>query len=152
VSRVALQTGARAGTVALADGYRTASGLKLGLIGRARPTKLSYTPAVFVDTVVENTDAFTTNESQRTVRVGLRCVWGAYDAGPTVDARDKFVDGFYAYVMDHANGAFGANTGAVAWIGTADDEDWTPGWMKPEDQPLQPMFSTLITLEGFAST
>jgi hypothetical protein len=151
MSRVDLQTGARSGTVTLADGYRTASSTKMGLVGRARPAKLSYTPAAFVDSVSENTDAFTQRESQRTVRVGFRLVWGIYDAGQTVDQRDRFVDGFYGYVMDNGDHAFGANT-ICSWVSVSDDENWTPDWMKPEDTPTQPMFSTLITLEGFAST
>jgi hypothetical protein len=106
---------------------------------------------VFIDTVAESADDFTVQESQRTVRVGIRAVWGVYDAGPTVDARDKFVDGFYGYVMDNGAHAFGANT-TLSWIGVSDDEAWVPGWLAPEQRPLQPMFSTLITLEGFAST
>jgi len=151
VSRIALQTGARAGTVTLADGYRTSVSLKAGLVGPARPAKLAYLPAIFVDSVTENADAFTVKESQRTVRVGLRIVWGIYDAGETVAQRDRFVDGFYAYVMDNGDHAFGANT-TCSWISTTDDENWTPDWLDKPDQALQPMFSTLITLEGFAST
>jgi hypothetical protein len=147
--RLAFETSCRAGAVTLVDGYRTAASLKLGVVGRARPAKLSYTPAVFVDSVAENTDAFTTKESQRTVRVGLRAVWGIYDAGQTVDQRDRFVDGFYAYVMDNGDHAFGANS-TCSWISVADDESWVPEWIT--DHPVQPMFSTLITLEGFAST
>jgi hypothetical protein len=146
VSRVAIQTEARAGVVALVGAYRDASGLKLGQVYRARPTQIKP-PSVFVDSVQERTDDFTPNESQRTVRVGVRCVWGVYDAGSTVDQRDRFVDGFYGYFMDHGNDAFGPNTTA-SWLGTSDDEDWTPGWI----ESAQPMFSTLITLEGFAST
>lgn len=150
MSRVDVQTEARAGTVALVDGYRTASGLKLGQLYRARPAQIK-TPSVFVDSVSENTDDFTQKESQRTVRVGLRAVWGVYDAGPTVDARDKFVDGFYGYVMDNGDHAFGANT-VLSWVAVSDDEAWVPAWLNPEARPTQPMFSTLITLEGFAST
>jgi hypothetical protein len=150
VSRIAFETECRTGAVSLAEGYRTASGLKVGLIGRARPSKLT-TPAIFVDTISESTDAFTVREAQRTVRVGLRAVWGVYDAGDTVDQRDRFVDGLYAYVMDNGDHAFGANT-TCEWVGVADDENWTPDWLPEAQQPSDPMFSTLITLEGFAST
>ncbi len=150
MSRVDLQTGARAACVSLVEGYRTATGLKLGQLYRARPVKIT-TPSVFIDTVTEDTSAFTQRESQRTIRVGIRCVWGVYDAGPTVDARDKFVDGFYGYVMDNGDHAFGANT-TCSWVSVADDENWVPSWLVQEERSLQPMFSTLITLEGFAST
>jgi hypothetical protein len=150
VSRVAIQTEGRAGAFALLDAYRSAAGLKLGQLYRARPVKLA-TPSVFIDTVSESADDFGPDESQRTVRVGIRCVWGIYDAGPTVDARDRFVDGFYAYFMDNGKAVFGPNT-TSSWVGTADDENWTPSWLPIEQQPSDPMFSTLITLEGFAST
>ena len=53
--------------------------------------------------------------------------------------------------MDNGDHAFGPNT-TVSWVGVSDDENWTPSWIPPEQQPLDPMFSTLITLEGFAST
>jgi hypothetical protein len=148
VSRIAFETSCRAGAVTLVDGYRHASGVKLGQLYRARPAQLK-TPSIFVDSVGESTDAFTVRESQRTVRVGLRAVWGIYDAGETVDQRDRFVDGLYAYVMDNGDHAFGANT-TCDWVSVADDENWTPEWIT--DVPVQPMFSTLITLEGFAST
>jgi len=150
VSRIAFETACRAGAVSLVDGYRTASSLKTGLVGRARPTKLT-TPAIFVDSVAESTTDFTQKESQRTVRVGIRAVWGVYDAGQTVDQRDRFVDGLYAYVMDNGDHAFGANT-TCSWVAVTDDEVWTPDWLAADQQPEQPMYSTLITLEGFAST
>jgi hypothetical protein len=147
VSRIAFETEARAGAVALVDAYRTSSGLKLGQLYRARPAQIK-TPSVFVDSVSENADAFTREESQRTVRVGLRAVWGIYDAGETVDQRDRFVDGLYAYVMDYGFHAFGANT-TCAWVAVSDNENWTPDWLP---DTAQPMFSTLITLEGLATT
>jgi hypothetical protein len=150
VSRIDFETSCRAGAIALVDGYRTTASLKLGQLYRARPTKITP-PSVFVDSVAESTDAFTNRESQRTVRVGLRAVWGVYDAGGTVDQRDRFVDGFYGYVMDNGQHAFGANT-TCSWIGVTDNENWTAEWLQAESQSLQPMFATLITLEGFAST
>jgi hypothetical protein len=149
VSRIAFETTCRAGAVALVDGYRTAASLKLGLVSRARPARLT-TPCVFIDSIAESTDTFTVLEAQRTVRVGIRVVWGVYDAGQTVDQRDKFVDGLYGHVMDNPD-ALGANT-TCSWVSVADDETWTPDWLDKPDQALQPMYSTLITLEGFAST
>lgn len=150
MTRVAIQTEGRAGIFTLVTGYCAASGTKLGQVYRARPTRLT-TPSAWIESVGESTDDFTPRESQRTVRIGLRVVWGVYDAGPTVDARDKFVDGFYGYVMDNGDHSFGPNT-ILSWVGTNDDENWTPSWLPQDQQPVQPMFSTLITLEGFAST
>jgi hypothetical protein len=149
VSRIAFETTCRAGAVALINGYRTAAGVKLGQVYRARPARLTP-PAAYIESVAESTDTFTVLEAQRTVRVGIRLVWGEYDAGPTVDTRDKFVDGFYGHVMDNPD-ALGANT-TCSWVSVADDETWTPDWLDKADQALQPMYSTLITLEGFAST
>lgn len=146
MSRIALQAAVRAGAMTLVNGYRTSSGLDLGQVYRARPAQIK-TPSVFVDSVSENADSFTTPEYQRVVRVGLRAVWGVYDAGATVDQRDAFVDGFYAWVADHPR-AFDGNADCI-WIGTFDDENWTPDWI-PNDQSAY--FSTLVTLEGRAAT
>lgn len=130
----------------LVEGYRTAASLDLGQIYRARPMQIKA-PSVFIDSVSEDADAFTVEESQRVVRIELRIVWGVYDAGQSVDQRDRFVDGFYGHVMDNYH-AFGANA-ECNWIGTSDDEDWSPDWI-PTDQSAY--FSTLVTLEGKAST
>jgi hypothetical protein len=149
MSRIAFETTCRAGAVALVTDYRTASGANIAQVYRARPAQLK-TPSAYIESVAESTDAFTVLEAQRTVRVGIRLVWGVYDSGPTVDARDKFVDGFYGHVMDNPD-ALGANT-TCSWVSVADDETWTPDWLDKPDQALQSMYSTLITLEGFAST
>ncbi len=146
MARLALQTAARAGTVTLVDGYRTAAGLELGQLYRARPLQIK-SPSVWIDSLVENTDAFTVEESQRVVRVTLRVVWRVYDTGDAVDQRDRFVDGFYAHVMDNYH-AFGANA-ECNWIAVSDDPDWTPEWI-PGD--TESKFLTEITLEGRAST
>jgi hypothetical protein len=146
VSRVDLQTAVRAGAVTLVNGYRASESLTLGQVYRSRPTGIKA-PSVFVDSVSESTEAFTREESQRSVLVGIRVVWGVYDSGSTVDQRDRFVDGFYAWVMDHYH-VFGSNT-ECNWIGTSDDEVWSPEWI-PTDQSVY--FSTLVTLEGRAST
>lgn len=146
MSRLALQTAVRAGAVALVDGYRQASGVKLGLAHRARPSKITP-PAAFVDSMGEDTTQFTAEEAQRVVRVGIRLVWGQYNSGTAVDQRDAFVDGFYGHVMDNPH-AFGGNA-ECDWLGTADDEQWSPSWI-PEDESSY--FSTLVTLEGRAST
>jgi hypothetical protein len=146
VTRIALQTAVRAGAVTLADGYRVSASLSLGQVYRARPAQIKA-PSLFVDSVTERADSFTTAEYQRVVRVGIRVVWGVYDSGQTVDQRDRFVDGFYAWVADRPR-AFDGNADCV-WIGTDDDEDWSPGWI-PEDESKY--FSTLVTLEGRAGT
>ena len=146
MARLPLQTNARAGTIALVNGYRTAAGLELGQVYRARP-KLLKPPTVYIDRVSESSDSFTREESQRTVTVALRVVWGAYDAGDSVDQRDRFVDGFYAYFADNGADAFGANA-VIYWRTVNDNPDWTPEWL----EDAGPYFMTEITLEGFAST
>ena len=146
MARLPLQTNARAGTIALVNGYRAASSVALGQLYRARP-KVLKPPSIYIDRITEGTDAFTREESQRTVTVALRVVWGAYDAGDSVDQRDRFVDGFYAYFADNGADAFGANA-VIYWRTVADTPDWTPEWL-PDAGPY---FMTEITLEGFAST
>jgi hypothetical protein len=146
MARLPLQTAARAGTETLVDGYRTATSLKLGQLYRARPPQIKA-PSVWIDSIVENTDAFTREESQRVVRVTLRVVWAKYDTGQAVDQRDRFVDGFYAYVMDNYH-AYGANA-ECNWVGATDDPDWSPDWIPDDDNSY---FLTEITLEGRAST
>ena len=146
MARLPLQTNARAGTIALVNGYRTASGLALGQVYRARP-KLLKPPTVYIDRISEGTDSFTREESQRTVTVALRVVWGEYNAGDSVDQRDRFVDGFYGYFMDNGDDAFGANA-VIYWRTVSDNPDWTPEWLAD----VGPYFMTEITLEGFAAT
>lgn len=144
--RLALQTAVRVGAVALLTGYRDAAPVRLSQIYRARPAQIKA-PSAFVDSITEDAESFTREESQRVVRVGIRFVWGQYDAGTAVDQRDGFVDGFYAYVMDN-NHVFGGNT-ECEWIGTGDDEQWSPPWIEDDKNVY---FSTLVTLEGRAST
>ena len=146
MARLPLQTNARAGTIALVNGYRDASGLVLGQVYRARP-KVLKVPSVYIDRISEGADSFTREESQRTVTVALRVVWGAYDAGDSVDQRDRFVDGFYGYFMDNGEDAFGANA-VIYWRTVADTPDWAPEF----GADAGPYFMTEITLEGFAST
>jgi len=146
MARWPLQTKARAGTVKLVDDYRTAASLDLGQLYRARPKQIKA-PSIWIDSIVENTDAFTVEESQRLVRVTLRNVWRKYDTGDAVDQRDRYVDGFYGHVTDNYH-AFGPNT-LVSWIGVTDDPDWTPDWIPGDTESY---FLTEITLEGTAST
>src|SRR3972149_12171914 len=97
MTRLALQTAVRAGAVTLVNDYRASAGLSLEQVSRARPAQIK-TPSVFVDSVTESADSFTTREYQRAVRVGIRVVWGVYDSGSSVGQRGAFVDGFYAWV------------------------------------------------------
>lgn len=146
VSRIALQTAVRAGAVKLVDDYRAAAGLKLGSVYRARQSKITA-PCAFVESISEVADSFVDREYQRAVEVGIRIVWGVYDSGETVDQRDRFVDGFFVYVAEHRN-AFDGNADCI-YRGSSDDPDWSPSWI-PNDQSVY--FSTLVTLEGRAST
>jgi hypothetical protein len=146
MARLPLQANARAGAIALVDGYRTAANLELGQLYRARPKGSPKLPCVFIDRITEGADSFTREESQRTVLVALRIVWGVYDTGDAVDQRDRFVDGFYGHVMDNPH-AFGANA-LVYWRAVTDNPEWTPEWLDQSES----YFMTEITLEGFAST
>lgn len=146
MARLALQTAARAGTIALVSGYRTSASLALGQLYRARPRQIKV-PCVYIDAIPEDAESFTREESQRTVRVRLRVLWGlSVDAGEAVDQRDRFVDGFYAWVMDN-RGAFDPNS-MVSWISVSDDPDFTPEWITGSES----YYMTEIVLEGFAST
>ncbi len=146
MARLAIQTEARAGTITLVRGYATAASLSLGQLYRARPRQIAA-PSAYIDRITEDADSFTREESQRVVRVGLRVLWGlSVDAGEAVDQRDRFVDGFYAYVMDHRD-AFGANA-MVTWVSVSDDPDFTPEWVTGSES----YFMTEIVLEGFAAT
>lgn len=146
MARLALQTAARAGTVALLQGYRTAASLETGQLYRARPKQIKA-PSFYIDRITEDADAFTREESQRVVRVALRALWGSsLDSGEAADQRDRFVDGFYAHVMDNYH-AFGANA-ECNWIGVTDDPDFAPEWIDGSES----YYMTEITLEGRAAT
>lgn len=146
MSRVALQTGARAGAVTLLSGYAASVGIKLQIY-RARVGQFSP-PTAYVESLTEGTDDFSKDESQRSVSVLIRVVWGVFDSGDAVDQRDRFVDGFYAYVADNGAHAFGPNT-TCSWRSVSDDPDFTADWIEGDTRPK---FATAITLEGFAST
>jgi hypothetical protein len=147
VSRLPLQTNARAGTVALVEAYRQSASLTLGQLYRARPAGSPKVPSIYIDRITEGADSFSAEESQRVVVVALRCVWGVYNTGDAVDQRDRFVDGLYGYLMDSGKDAFGANA-VIYWRTVTDNPDWTPEWLPESD----PYYMTEITLEGHAST
>ncbi len=147
MARLPLQTNARAGTIALVNAYRTATSLKLGRVLRSRPIKGVLLPDAYIDRITEGADNFTREESQRTVTVALRIIWGRYSAGDEVDQRDRFVDGFYAYVMDNGKDSFGANA-TLSWRTVTDTPDFQPEWVDAPDV----YYMTEITLEGFAAT
>lgn len=140
MTRIALQSSARSGTVALLTAYCAAAGLR-AQIYRARP-KQTKPPTFYIESITEVLTPFTAEERQRTARVTVRALWGRTDDGDAVDQRDAFVDGFLDYVADHFH-AFGANTDVNA-VAVADSPDF--------NFEGESMFSTAVALEGFAST
>jgi len=146
VTRIAFQTAMRAAAVQLLTDY--AASVSLGLqVYRARPASI-YPPSAFVEGLNETLIDFTSSTRQRVPTVLARIVWGDFDSGTAVDQRDAFVDGFLDWVQDRYHAA-GANT-LIAGVRVSDDPTWVPDWMKPENQRVY--YSTLIALEGFATT
>ena len=151
MSRLALQTSARAGSVALVEGYRTASSVKLGQLYRARPTQIK-TPSVFIDTVAESADDFTDEgiAAHRPGRHPGRV--GHLRRGP-----DRGSAGMRSWTASTPTSWTTASTPSARTrpcrgYRSADDENWVPAWLPTDTRSIQPMFSTLIVLEGFAST
>ncbi len=146
MTRIAVQTAARAGAQKLLDDYAASAGLALSTY-RARPAQL-HPPQAWIESIGEVLVPFTREERQRTARVTVRIVWGLYDSGAAVDQRDAFIDGFLDWVCDHDD-EFGPNTDVNA-VAVADDPAFSAsGWIPNDDNTY---FSSEITLEGFAAT
>lgn len=140
MTRIALQTAARMGAMALLTDYCTSVNLR-AQIYRARPRQ-AKPPTFYIEAITEVLTPFTLEERQRVARVRVRALWGRFDDGEAVDQRDAFVDGFLDWVADNFH-AFGANTDVNA-VAVGDDPDFAF-----EGESL---FSTAIDVEGFAAT
>ncbi len=139
-TRIAFQAASRAGAMQLITDYCASVGLESQRYP-ARPKQVKP-PTFYVESITEVLTPFTIGDRQRSTRVTIRAIWGRFDDGNTVIARDKFVDGFLDWVADNYH-AFGANTDVNA-VAVADSPEF--------DFDGETLFSTAIALEGFAST
>lgn len=140
MSRIAVQTVVRTGTVKLLTDFRASLGSQLQIY-RARPRQLKP-PTAYVEGITETLADITIEERQRNPRVSIRCVWGRFDDGDAVDQRDAFVDAFLDFVVDRPH-AFGPNTICSA-VAVAD----APAF----DFEGESYLSSVIVLEGMAAT
>ncbi len=140
-TRIAFQSASRAGAMQLITDYCASVSLESQRY-LARPKQLKP-PTFYVESISEVLTPFTLADRQRSTRVTIRAIWGRFDDGIAVVARDKFVDGFLDWVADNYH-AFGPNTDVNA-VAVADSPEFNFG-----DGEL--FFSTAIALEGFAAT
>lgn len=146
MTRIAVQTLARAGAVDLLNGYRDDADLRLQVY-RARPRSIKP-PTAFVDGIDETLTDYTITTRQRSPAVSVVVIHGLFDSGEAADQRDTFVDGFLDWVADRYHG-FGANT-LVQVSRVTDLPSYVPDWLPPNEQSTY--YATQIVLEGFAST
>jgi hypothetical protein len=141
--RYAFDAAVRAATVQLLEDYRDDESLKLQVY-RARPASVNP-PTAFIDRMTERIDQ-TTQLFQRHPRAEVLVLHGLFDSGDAVDQRDRFVDGFFEWVLDRFHAA-GANT-TLALVGVEDVPVYVDDWRPPAQQ--RSYFATRLTLEGFA--
>ena len=141
--RYALEAATRAAAVDLLEGYKADASIKLQIF-RARPASVNP-PCAFVDRMSARIEQ-TTHLFQRYPRVELIVLHGLFDTGDAVDQRDRFVDGFFDWVLDDVHAA-GANT-TLRLAGIEDVPVFVDDWLPPAKQ--RAYFATRITLEGFA--
>ena len=144
-TRYALAGAMRTAAVDLLRGFATQEVIGLSVY-RARPARLQ-TPHAFIDRLRERDAYVGPTNIQRVIQADVLVVWGLFDSGDAIDQRDRFVDGFGAYVAERHDAA-GPNT-LISHTSFEDLPVWTPDWF-PDEQPTY--FATRITLEGYAET
>jgi hypothetical protein len=145
VTRIPVQTRARAAAVQLLTDFKADSGIGLQIY-RARPGSI-HPPTAFVDAMGESITYYAGFHHDREVRVELVVLHGRFDHGDTVDQRDAFVDAFHEWVLEHRDELDGRADFRVA--GVDDEPSFVPDWLPPEVQ--RTYYGTRITLEGFTS-
>lgn len=140
MTRVAVQTEARAACVTLLGDYAADAGVKLQVYP-ARPRSL-FPPTAFIDGMGESGQWAAGDGGDRTPTVDILLVWGTFDSADTANQRDAFVDGFYAWVADRPH-AMHANSVIESWTFT-DEPTFVPDWVAPKDQVTY--FATRLSL------
>lgn len=138
-----MRAAARAATLTLLDGYKTAHTDALKQTHNARPQSI-FPPSAFVDSISESDIVTTPAGEQRTPQVAVRIVRGTFDRADVGVETDELIDGFLRYVIDNRHAA-GANT-LVTLVSAEDDDGWVPEWMPTEHQ--RQYYTTVVTL-GF---
>jgi len=146
VTRVALSALTRAAVERLLRGYATGTVLHLSAF-RARPTSL-HLPHAFIDRMRETVTYVGPTNMQRRVLVDIVILHGLFDSGDAVDQRDRFVDGFLAYLAEHFD-EIEPNT-VISGVSVTDVPVYRPDWF-PDDRQ-ETYFATVVTLEGYAET
>lgn len=144
--RVAFSGAVRDAAVELVRGYARAQALAISVY-RARPATLTV-PHAFVDRVRDSVTYVGPTNMQRRVLVDVMVLFGLFDSGDAVDQRDRFVDGFLAYVAEHFDAA--APNTLISGASATDVPVYRPDWLGEER--TETYFGTLITLEGYAET
>lgn len=142
--RIAFAAAFRTAVMSLLRGYATESVLAVSAY-RARPTSI-HTPHAFIDRMRETVAWDTQTTMRRLALADVVILHGLFDSGDAVDQRDRFVDGFLAYVIEHLD-EIDPNT-TISGVSVTDIPVYRPDWF-PEDRQ-ETYFATLVTLEGYA--
>jgi len=146
ITRIAMQTRARAAAVDLVTDYAASAGVQLQVYP-ARPRSIAP-PTAFVDRIRETLTEYTVATRQRVPTVEMIVLWGRLDDLEAVTQKDEFVDGFLDWVADRYH-AIAPDT-LVSVTRTEDIPNYIPDWLPPEQQ--RSYYATQISLEGFAAT
>ncbi len=141
--RYAFEAAMRAAAVTLTKDYADSIDLKVQVY-RARPASVNP-PTAFVDRMTARID-YTAGLFQRYPRAEVIILHGLFDSGDAVDQRDRFVDGFFEWVLDNVHEA-GPNT-TISLVGVEDIPVYVDDWRPAAQQ--RSFFATRLTLEGFA--
>lgn len=134
----------RAAAVALLEGYKAASGIRLQVYP-GRPATISP-PTGFVDAVNEGSILYTAGPIIRTPVADIILIQGLFDSKDATEQQDALIDGFMAYVRANYSQA-GAGS-LVTITSVSDIPNFTPDWIL--DAPIY--YATRLTLEGLKSS
>ena len=140
--RLSFQTALRAAAVDLLRDFRDATGTKLQVYP-GRPRSI-HPPTAFVDRMSESLTLFGPTDQQRRPQAEIVVIHGLFDTADTAEQKDRFVDDFIEWVLSRYHAA--SDNTLVAVTETADDPNFVPDWLPPEEQ--RTYYATRITLEG----